>query len=58
TGGDRTAHASTRNMSCCAVLGQGAGIAAAASLHAGVEVDEVPVAHLHAELDRQGVRYT
>ncbi|MCB0963076.1 MAG: FAD-dependent oxidoreductase [Acidimicrobiales bacterium] len=57
TGGDRTAHASTRNMSCCAVLGQGAGIAAAASLHAGVEVDEVAVADLHAELDRQGVRY-
>jgi hypothetical protein len=25
TGGDRIAHAATRNMSCCAVTGQGAG---------------------------------
>jgi hypothetical protein len=57
TGGDRIAHASTRNMSCCAVLGQGAGVAAAVSLHAGVELDEVPVAALHRELDRQGVRH-
>src|SRR5262249_47754008 len=32
SGGDRIAHASTRNMSCCAVQGQGAGIAAAVSL--------------------------
>src|SRR5580765_6859084 len=32
SGGDRVSHASTRNMSCCAVLGQGAGIAAALSI--------------------------
>ena len=32
SGGDRISHAATRNMSCCAVLGQGAGIAAALSV--------------------------
>jgi hypothetical protein len=32
TGGDRDSHAATRNMACCAVTGQGAGIAAALSL--------------------------
>ena len=31
TGGDKIAHAATRNMSCCAVSGQGAGVAAAIS---------------------------
>ncbi len=57
SGGDRVSHAATRNMGCCAVLGQGAGIAAAASLHAGVDVDAVRIADIHRELDRQGVRY-
>ena len=32
TGGDKVAHAATRNMACCAVSGQGAGIAAALSI--------------------------
>jgi hypothetical protein len=58
SGGDRIAHASTRNMSCCAVQGQGAGIAAAVSLHLGRDVDEVDIATVQAELARQGVRYT
>jgi len=57
TGGDRVAHAATRNMAACAVLGQGAGVAAALSLHTGVEVDEVDVAAMQRELDRQGVRW-
>ena len=35
TGGDRIAHAATRNMSCCAVTGQGAGVAAALSIRSG-----------------------
>ncbi len=56
-GGDRIAHAATRNMACCAVAGQGAGIAAAMSLKAGCELDELNVTDLHAELRRQGVRY-
>ncbi|MFN8020338.1 MAG: FAD-dependent oxidoreductase [Acidimicrobiales bacterium] len=57
SGGDRISHAATRNMACCVVLGQGAGIAAAQSLHDGCELDEVRIERLHAELARQGVRY-
>ncbi|MCI0545309.1 MAG: FAD-dependent oxidoreductase, partial [Actinobacteria bacterium] len=57
-GGDKVSHAATRNMSCCAVTGQGAGIAAAVSLKANTTLDEVDVAEIQAELDRQGVRYT
>jgi hypothetical protein len=56
SGGDRIAHASTRNMSCCAVQGQGAGIAAAISLHKGTDIAEVPMATVQRELSRQGVR--
>jgi hypothetical protein len=56
-GGDRIAHAATRNMACCAVAGQGAGIAAAISLKSGRELDRVDIGRVQAELDRQGVRY-
>lgn len=56
SGGDRVSHAATRNMGCCAVLGQGAGVAAAVSLHQGVDVAEVDVEAVQRELDRQGVR--
>ena len=57
SGGDRISHAATRNMACCAVLGQGAGIAAAMSLHDGVGLRDVSMARVQAELGRQGVRY-
>lgn len=57
TGGDRVSHAATRNMSCCAVGGQGAGIAAAVSLKSNRELDRIDMAQVHGELDRQGVRY-
>lgn len=57
SGGDRVSHAATRNMSCCAVLGQGAGIAAALSLHTDREVTEIDITKVHSELERQGVRY-
>ena len=57
TGGDRIAHAATRNMSCCAVNGQGAGIAAALSVKHDAELERVPIAAIQSELDRQGVRY-
>jgi hypothetical protein len=56
-GGDRIAHAATRNMACCAVAGQGAGIAAAVSVRMGRELDHVDLGLVHGELDRQGVRY-
>ena len=55
--GDRIAHAATRNMACCAVAGQGAGIAAAVSIRSGRELDRVDVGRVQAELERQGVRY-
>jgi ribulose 1,5-bisphosphate synthetase/thiazole synthase len=56
-GGDRIAHAATRNMACCAVAGQGAGIVAAVSLRLGCELCDVDMARVRAELDRQGVRH-
>ena len=57
SGGDRISHAATRNMSCCAVLGQGAGIMAAQSLHQNCDVDEVDIEAVQTELARQGVRF-
>jgi hypothetical protein len=56
SGGDRVSHAATRNMACCAVLGQGAGIAAAVSLRTERELADVDIAKVQAELERQGVR--
>ncbi|MGI9317380.1 MAG: FAD-dependent oxidoreductase [bacterium] len=57
TGGDKMSHASTRNMSCCAVTGQGAGIAAALSLKTNCELDRVSITEIHKELASQGVRF-
>ena len=57
SGGDRISHAATRNMSCCAVLGQGAGVAAALSLHTSRELADVDVTAVQKELDHQGVRH-
>ncbi|WP_093359983.1 FAD-dependent oxidoreductase [Tropicimonas isoalkanivorans] len=56
TGGDRVAHAATRNMACCAVTGQGAGVAAALSVRHGCALDAVNMATLQGEIRRQGVR--
>jgi hypothetical protein len=56
-GGDRISHAATRNMACCAVAGQGAGIAAALSIKSGAALEDVSIAELQTELRRQGVRY-
>jgi len=56
-GGDRISHAATRNMACCAVAGQGAGIAAALSVKDGVALDAVSIPAVQRELTRQGVRY-
>ena len=58
TGGDRISHAATRNMSCCAVTGQGAGIAAAVALKSNRDLDAINLANVHRELERQGVRYS
>lgn len=56
-GGDRIAHAATRNMACCAVAGQGAGIAAALSIKVSKDLDRIDISSVQAELARQGVRY-
>jgi FAD dependent oxidoreductase len=54
--GDEISHASIRSMMCCTVTGQGAGVAAAVSIKDGVNVRDVSIARLQAELIRQGVR--
>ncbi len=55
-GGDRIAHAATRNMACCAVTGQGAGVAAALSVRFGQSLRRIARPDLQAELARQDVR--
>ena len=56
TGGDRDSHAATRNMMCCTVTGQGAGVAAAMSVKHGQSLRDLDIQVLQAELLRQGVR--
>jgi hypothetical protein len=55
-GGDKVSHAAVRNMACCAVAGQGAGVAAALSLKSNRGLADVDLAAVQAELTRQGVR--
>jgi hypothetical protein len=55
-GGDKVSHASTRNMMCCTVSGQGAGVAAAVSLRSDQPFDRLEVRLVQDELVRQGVR--
>ena len=55
-GGDKVSHASVRNMMCCTVSGQGAGVAAAVSLRTDQPLDRLDVGQVQAELERQGVR--
>ena len=56
TGGDRVSHAATRNMMCCTVTGQGAGVAAALSVQQKRGFEKLNIEHLRAELKRQNVR--
>ena len=55
-GGDRVSHAAVRNMMCCAVSGQGAGVAAAVSLRTGEPFDRLDIGAVQTELRRQGAR--
>jgi ribulose 1,5-bisphosphate synthetase/thiazole synthase len=55
-GGDRTSHAAVRNMMCCAVAGQGAGVAAAQVARTGESFATVHLASVQKELRRQGAR--
>ncbi len=54
--GDEVAHCSYRNMSCCVVTGQAAGVAAAISLKMDTTTSKVDVAEVQNELKRQKVR--
>jgi len=54
--GDKTSHAATRQMMCCTVTGQGAGVASALSIRSGVHSRDVDVASLQSALEAQGVR--
>ena len=56
-GGDKMAHASARNMMCCAVSGQGAGAAAAVSIQRDEALDQLNIGAVHQELARQGARF-
>ncbi|MBN1660273.1 MAG: FAD-dependent oxidoreductase [Anaerolineae bacterium] len=54
--GDRASHAATRNMMCCTVTGQGAGVAAAVSVKDRIGSGKVRIARVQDALERQGVR--
>ena len=55
-GGSNIAHAATRNMSCCTVTGQGAGAAAAEAIKNKVNLEDVNIENVQAELKKQNVR--
>ncbi len=55
-GGDKVSHAAVRNMMCCAVSGQGAGVAAAIGCKTGAPFDRIDVTAVQRELRRQGAR--
>jgi hypothetical protein len=54
--GDKVSHAATRQMMCCTVTGQGAGVAAALSLETDVTPRRVDIARVQEALRGQGVR--
>jgi hypothetical protein len=56
-GGDKISHASARNMMCCAVSGQGAGVAAAVSVQRDEALDQLNIGAVQQELARQGARF-
>jgi hypothetical protein len=56
-GGDKQSHASSRNMMCCAVSGQGAGTAAAISVQRDEPFDRLNIDAVQKELARQGARF-
>ena len=47
---------SSSYMACCAVAGQGSGVAAALSLRTGRDLDRVDVGQVQSVLERQAVR--
>lgn len=55
-GGDKDSHAAVRNMMCCAVNGQGAGVAAAISIQSNVDFADVNIKLVQKKLIEQGAR--
>jgi len=55
-GGDKVSHAAVRNMMCCAVGGQGAGVAAAIAVKHDQSFDRIHLGQVQGELRRQGAR--
>lgn len=54
--GDIISHAATRQMACCTVTGQAAGVAAAVSLKENVTFRQVNIRNVQKALKKQGVR--
>ena len=54
--GDKISHAATRQICCCTVTGQGAGVAAAISYKDDVSCRKVNISKVQASLKKQGVR--
>ncbi|MHA1884161.1 MAG: FAD-dependent oxidoreductase [Promethearchaeota archaeon] len=54
--GDKISHAATRQLCCCTVTGQGAGVAAAISIKNQKTCRDVDISMVQETLERQGVR--
>jgi hypothetical protein len=54
--GDKISHAATRQIVCCSVTGQGAGVAAAISIKDDVTCRKVNIVKVQEALKKQGVR--
>lgn len=54
--GDKISQAAIRQMMCCTVTGQGAGVAAAVSVKDNVTCRRVNIAKVQKALEKQGVR--
>ncbi|MHA1526831.1 MAG: FAD-dependent oxidoreductase, partial [Promethearchaeota archaeon] len=54
--GDKFSHAATRQMVCCSITGQGAGVAAAVSIKDNVTCRQVDISNVQKSLKKQGVR--
>ena len=54
--GDKVSHAATRQMMCCSLTGQGAGVAAAVSVKENASCAEVDLSRVQQALEKQGVR--
>ncbi len=53
---EKAASSATRQMMCCTVTGQGAGVAAAEAVKQGVPCRQVDLSQVQKALEKQGVR--